>query len=189
MGDAFASALESLFSGGDLKGIREVIGDMLIMFGSMAVQLGTVLAIKSFFTVIWPLTGGRPGLAVAGILIAAGAATIALGAAIKGSGGGAGAGAGGSGGGGAVTEPTFSFNQAQIDVQQGFVQATVNLEQSTARLNESVDKLGSIEPGVLFKSSAGSVPGGVTGILVQETVSGKNASQARALGKNLLGRR
>lgn len=150
IGQGLAEFFSALFAGEDATAsFRKFVGNVIVMFGQLAVSLGTIALIASAIPMFAPLTGGPIGSGAAIGLIAAGVAAIALGTLLGGSGGGAGNVKPNTSA--AATIPEFSFNQATINPQLGANNAIRGLAVATENLNNTISSLSSKSSGVLVK--------------------------------------
>jgi len=174
---AVAQAITDAFSGtasfgeGLLKAIKNFVGQALIYWGQYAVMIGTI----NLFMGI--LTKNIRMIAEGAKLIAVGTAAIALGVMLSGKGT-QGAGVSATAAGGEEKIPEFAFDESQIKVQMGLMNATTNLV-------GAINTLTSMPPGVLVKEGAAQ-NGGMLRMTHSEAQS--NISSARRLGATLLGK-
>ena len=172
-GQAFANAIQSLILGtGSIKGI---IGSLIISIGNLAIALGTVLVLGSLFF-------GFGSIPIGLALIAAGAGMIAVGALLGGSG--PSGGALGAQPNATNQTPTFSFNQAQVDVQQGQARGNADLVQATSSLADAHKSLDALPPGVVVKKG-NSENGGLLTSVSRESGQGRQFVAQTNLARNL----
>ena len=185
LGRGLAGIITDLFSGaGDdaLANFGRFVGSILIQLGSAFIAMGTASLLASLIPFLAPLF--NPPAAVG--LIAAGAAMVALGAAMGGAGVRGAAGAGVGVGGEAEKVPTFSFEQAQINVQQSMMAATDNLVLATDNLSRAQENLDTMPAGMVFKKGA-KEEGGLLTVVDREAKTGSNLTAARSLALTLRG--
>ena len=172
-GQAFANAIQSLILGtGSIKG---VIGSLIISIGNLAIALGTVLVLGSLFF-------GFGSIPIGLALIAAGAGMIAVGALLGGSG--PQGGALGAQPNATNQTPTYSFNQAQVDVQQGHSRANADLVQATSSLADAHKSLDALPPGVVVKKG-NTENGGLLTSVSRESSQGRQFVAQTNLARNL----
>jgi hypothetical protein len=179
-GQAFANAIQGLITG--TSGLKQAIGGLMMAIGNLAIAMGTVMLLSGFF---FP----NPGSVVGGLkLIAAGAAIIALGAVLGGSGPSLGAAGGGSGAAPKTEIPTFTFQQEQVNVQQGQLVATstANLVQATDNFNAATSRFMSMPAGEVVVMG-NDQKGGAARILSTDLKTGKAISAGRDIALSLRG--
>ena len=174
-GQAFANAIQNLILG--TGSMKEAIGGLIIAVGNLAIALGTILILGSIFF-------GFGSIPIGIALIAAGAGMIALGALLGGSG--PQGGALGAKPNATNQSPTFSFNQAQVDVQQGQSRSNADLVQATSSLADAHRNLESMPPGVVVKKG-NTENGGLLTSVSRESGQGKQFVAQTNLAKNLRG--
>ena len=172
-GQAFANAIQGLILG--TSSIKEAIGGLIIAIGNLAIAMGTVLILGSLFL-------GFGSIPIGLALIAAGAGMIALGALLGGSG--PSGGALGAQPNATNQTPTFSFNQAQVDVQQGHARSNADLVQATSRLAEAHKSLDALPPGVVVKKG-NAENGGLLTSVSRESGQGRQFVAQTNLARNL----
>ena len=172
-GQALANAIQSLVLGtGSLKGI---VGSLVIAIGNLAIAMGTVLILGSLFY-------GFGSIPIGLALIAAGTGMIVLGALLGGSG--PQGGALGAQPNATNQTPTFSFNQAQVDVQQGQARSNADLVQATSSLADAHKSLESLPPGVVVKKG-NTENGGLLTSVSRESSQGRQFVAQTNLARNL----
>ena len=174
-GQAFANAIQNMITG--TSSMKEAIGGLIIAVGNLAIALGTVLILGSIFF-------GFGSIPIGLALIAAGAGMIALGALLGGSG--PQGGALGAQPNATNQVPTFSFNQAQVDVQQGHARSNADLVQATSSLADAHRSLKSMPPGMVVKKG-NTENGGLLTSVSQESGQGRQFTAQTNLAKNLRG--
>ena len=172
-GQAFANAIQNLILG--TGSMKAAIGGLIIAVGNLAIALGTVLILGSIFF-------GFGSIPIGLALIAAGAGMIAIGALLGGSG--PQGGALGAQPNATNQTPTFSFNQAQVDVQQGQSRSNADLVQATASLADAHKSLDSMPPGMVVKKG-NSENGGLLTSVSRESGQGRQFVAQTHLAKNL----
>ena len=80
--------------------------------------------------------------------------------------------------------PTFSFNQAQVDVQQGQSRSNADLVQATSSLADAHKSLESMPPGIVVKKG-NTENGGLLTSVSRESSQGKQFVAQTNLAKNL----
>ncbi|MEK0325643.1 MAG: hypothetical protein QQN63_08060, partial [Nitrosopumilus sp.] len=172
---AFANAIQGFIQG--TSSFRSAVGSLIIAIGNMAIVLGTFSILSSF---ILP----NPGAVVAGLkLIALGATAIALGTALGGGGANASV-SSGTGGDGKPEVPTFSFNQAQVNVQQGAPQS--DLTTAIDGLTNATNRLETMPAGVVVKQG-NKENGGLLTSVSREASRGNQFIAQRDLARSLKG--
>jgi len=152
----------------------------MISIGNLAIAMGTVMILSSFF---FP----NPGAVIGGLkLIAAGAAIIALGSLIGGSGPQLGVAGGAAAGPPEI--PTFTFQQEQVNVQQGVQVATTtaNLVTATNNFNAATQRFTSMPAGEVVMVG-NEQQGGAARILSTDLKTGKAISSGRDIALSLRG--
>lgn len=185
IGKALANAITNAFSG--LKGfgqtLREIFGSFIIIIGQAIVQLGAAMVAMGVIGAFLGLPGAGE-LIVAGLkAIAIGAALIGLGTALSGGAGGGGVSAASSG---ESKVPTFTFDQEQVNVQQAFLEATENLNESSVNFQRATSDLTSMPAGeVVVKGNA--EQGGAARILSTDLKKGSSISSGQSIARTLGG--
>ena len=178
--DQIALAFENAFRG--VKSFGQTIKDF---FASLLITLGQVIILMGVAAVAGGILSLNARLVAAGVVaIAAGGAAIAAGVALGGGGGG---GAGVSaGGGGEGKVPTFTFDQAMIDVQQSFLQATENLKDTTSDLKNVTSTFGSMSPSEVVVTGNAQL-GGASRVLATDLKKGTSVSANREIALSFRG--
>jgi len=172
-GQAFANAMQGLITGQQSFG--QAIGGMIIAIGNLAIAMGTVAIIAGAFG-IFPYNKSHVAGGIK--LVAIGAGLIALGHAMNG--GGATAASSAGGGGGPAETPSFSFNQAMINSQQGAYGQNDAAAMALAQFS-------TLPAGVVVKKG-GKEAGGFLPIVAKEASTGSQAGANQQLAKSLQGK-
>ncbi len=177
--------LADVVSGQDdvLARFGQFIGSLLIQTGSAMMAMATASLFGSLIPFLSPLFNPA---AAAGML-AAGAAMVALGAAMGGNGPRSAGARGGGGGGGAAETPTFAFNQALIDVNQGIAQAAGAMNSAAGAVTAGMGGLVTAPAGVVVRVGNNQM-GGVLTQVSKEARRGKHLKNNINLAKALRGR-
>jgi len=186
IGAGIATAITNAFSG--LKGfgqtLREIFGSFITLIGQAIVQLGVAAVAVGIIGAILGVPNAG-ALIVAGLkAIAIGTGLIALGVALSGGGGGSGAGGGGAGG--EETVPTFTFDQALVNVQQSFVTATEELNQTASSIQRVAEHLTSLPAGEVVMTGNNEM-GGASKVLAIDLKKGQSISSGRDIALSLRG--
>lgn len=186
LGNAVSDAVTKAFEGtkGFGEALKEIFGSFITLIGQALIELGvSMVAMGTIGAILGVPNAGK--MIVAGLIaMATGAGLIALG--VKLSGGGGGGGGGGAGAGGGDT-PTFSFEQSLVDVQQAFIAASDNLNESSAQLQSVTDSFTSMPPSEVILTGNDQL-GGASRVLAIDLRKGTRASANRDIALSLKGR-
>jgi len=186
VGAGIAQAITNAFSG--LKGfgqtLKEIFGSFISLIGQAIVQLGVAMIAVGIIGAVLGLPNAGAMIKGGAIAVAIGTGLIALGAAL---GGGSGSGGGATaGGGGEERTPTFTFDQAMINVQQSFVTATERLDDSTANLDAVTNTFRSMPAGEVVMAGNNQM-GGAARVLSTDLKKGRSITANTSLARSLRG--
>ncbi len=180
IGNGIALAFENMFRG--IQGFGQTMKDFL---ASLIIALGQAVIVMGVAAVAAGILTLNAGLVARGLAaIAAGAAAIAAGVALGGGGGG-GTG-GGAGSEGSQATPTFTFDQEMVNVQQAFLEATDNLNNSASEFRLATGDLTSMSPGELVVRG-NTEKGGAARVLATDLKKGSGISAGQDIARTLGG--